>query len=245
MWVVWARARLGTQTETHTGRICACVWRGALEAHIVAQQELGILAREDIIRDARDVVFVAEPDAELAYQRSLPAAHGATNPDSEAAVVERPRQGTLAVAKLPCRHHRSNRDRIRGTAAPARQKLVRGGARGERVSTGAVVAVAVATGLALSDHRRARGVDAADGGCGRACGRNPAAQKPEHRGQRCLATTACSGTSAALAVRRARWRARAPRRGSARSQPSSSDLIAKYKLHLLLLLYYNKYPYGS
>lgn len=68
------------------------------------------------------------------------------------------------------------------------------------MSTGAVVAVAVATGLALSDHRRARGVDAADGGRGRACGRNPAAQKPEHRGQRCLATTARSRTSAAVAA---------------------------------------------
>jgi hypothetical protein len=42
-------------------------------------------------------------------------------------------------------------------------------------------------------------VDAADGGRGRACGRNPAAQKPEHRGQRCLATTARSRTSAAVA----------------------------------------------
>jgi hypothetical protein len=104
---------------------------GALGAHIVAQQELGVLAREDIVRDARDVVLVAEPDAELAYQRSLPAAHGATNPDSEAAVVERPRQGTLAVAKLPCRHHRRNRDRVRGTAGPARQKQVtRGSQRG-------------------------------------------------------------------------------------------------------------------
>lgn len=86
------------QTDRAPGQTCA----GGI-AHVVTEQKLGVLAREDVVCDARDVVLVAEADAQLPHQRRLPAAHRPTDPDGKAAPVEGPCQWTLAVAKLACR----------------------------------------------------------------------------------------------------------------------------------------------
>src|SRR5262245_988209 len=64
---------------------------------LVADQELRVLAREDVVRDDAEAVRAAERLAEREHQRRLAAAHGPADADREAAraVVARERRVAL------------------------------------------------------------------------------------------------------------------------------------------------------
>lgn len=79
-------------------------------------QEFGVLAREDVVRDRGDVVFVPQRQAEFEHERGLAAADGPADADRECPVAEvaavkhlvavdeasRPRERLVRVAMAVC-----------------------------------------------------------------------------------------------------------------------------------------------
>ena len=54
---------------------------------VVAHQELGILLREDIVRDDAQLIAIAQPAAQRQQQRGLAAAHRPADADGERAAA--------------------------------------------------------------------------------------------------------------------------------------------------------------